>query len=130
MKSAFKMESYFKEVFADIEKGARMQRQKAATHVKGKIKAKATAIKDTGELAKSAYVKHLKYTSYAGLRAPHAFLVEFGSTKSNPRMTKGEGKKRKKIRSTGFLPANPIVYPTFAEEAGTVERIMSEPWVK
>jgi HK97 gp10 family phage protein len=109
MKNSFKMESYFKDVMKDLDKGSEMQRKKAANYLKEKVKNRAMSIKDTGNLAKSTYVKHMKRSSYVGTKAPHSFLVEFGSSKSKP---------------------NPVVYNTFAEEAGTVERIMSEPWVK
>jgi hypothetical protein len=120
MAAKFKMESYFKDVMKDLEKGAEMQRKKAANYLKDKVKEAALSIADTGALAKSTYVKHLKRSSYVGTRAPHSFLVEFGS---NPRFNKENGKY------SGEMPANPIVYGTFAKEAPVVEQIMSEPWI-
>jgi hypothetical protein len=104
-----KLDSYFKDVMKDLNKGAEDQRKSAANYLKSKVKAKAESIKVTGHLAKSAYVKHMKASSYFGVKAPHAYLVEFGSKRSK---------------------ANPVVYPTFAAEAATAERIMSELWVR
>lgn len=124
------LQSFVTDTMKEIRSGADKQRKLAARHVREKIKSKALAIKVTGNLAKGVYDKHTKNSSFVGIKAPHAFLVEFGSWKSSPRMTKGKGKYRKKIRSVGTMPANPIVYPTFAEEEKEVERILSETWVK
>ena len=80
-------------------------RKEACKVVHNAIKAKAKAIKVTGNLAKGVYTKHLKYKSYVGIHAPgfQNYLLEFGTRKM---------KKR------------PIVYPTFDECSEEVGRIL------
>lgn len=102
-------ESEMKKVIKDIERGQLKSRRAAAAYVKSKIKQKALSRKKTGNLAKGVYMHTGVNESSVGIHAPghQAYILEFGQ---------GELKK----------PA-PSVYNTFAEEAGEVERIMSEP---
>jgi len=107
----FTAESMFKDLEKEIARGALAQRKKAAKHIEDKIKAKARARKITGNLEDGAYTYSRGDASYVGFKPPayHAWLIEFGNYGATPK---------------------PILYPTFAEEAGEVERIMAEPWVK
>jgi hypothetical protein len=146
MSSKFFFETRIKQVMKEIEAGARKQRAAAASLIRSKIKKKISDVyfsghhskpgeppgKISGNLMSGLYKFNGKKASFVGFRMPayHAFLLEFGSTKSNPRMTKGKGAKRKKIRSTGYLAPRPVVYPTFVESETEVNKILSEPWVK
>jgi hypothetical protein len=102
-------ESEMKKVVKDIERGQLKQRRAGALHLKQKIKLKTDSRKKTGNLSKGVYMHTGANESHVGIHAPghQAFILEFG-----------QGRLHK--------PA-PSVYNTFAEEAGEVERIMSEP---
>ena len=106
---SLKFESEIKKVIKDIERNQLKQRRAGALHLKQKIKLKAESRKKTGNLAKGVYMYNGKDESIVGIHAPghQAYILEFG-----------QGRLKK--------PA-PSVYNTFAEEAGEVERIMSEP---
>jgi hypothetical protein len=120
---AFKygFESALDAVMKEIKQGADKQRKAAANHIKNKIKEKARARKVTGNLEKGAYAHNKGDASYVGFRAPayQAYLLEFGHYAGSA-----------KLADRKWVAPTPIVYPTFAEEAGEVERIMAEPWVK
>lgn len=107
------VESEIKRFISDFEKHSRRVRIKAANHIKRKIKRKANKMKKSGNLEAGVYSLHQEDASFVGLRAPahHAYLIEFGHV----------------ARDGSFVMPYPIVYPTFHEEDGEVERIMSEP---
>ena len=110
-----RFESHIDKFIKDFDRYELKNRRKAARHVKNKIKRKALAMKKTGNLAKGVYMKNTKGGSYIGIRKPahHAYLIEFGHLGPDG----------------NHVPAHPIVYPTFAEEAQTVESIMSSQFV-
>jgi len=135
----------FREVEKEIRSGAEKQRKAAAAHIYKKIKAKARERKITGNLERGAYQHHKGSSSFVGFHMPafHAWLLEFGHyAGKSSRWDEGQpgreltsgasGKKRwhAKRRERKWVAPTPILYPTFAEEAGEVERIMAEPWVK
>jgi hypothetical protein len=115
-----KFESYLETAMKAVLAGEARNRKRASAHLYQKIKAKAEGMRDTGALAKGCYKLDTRAKSFVGCKAPHAYLVEFGTVE---RFQKTRGNK-----SVGASPAKPFVYPTFAEEAGAVAAIMSEPW--
>jgi hypothetical protein len=137
-----KLQSFIKDAAKEIRSKDAELRMKAARHVRDKVKAKiSTKFSDgdasapgnppgkvTGNLIKGLKVRGGREAAYVGFVAPahHALLLEFGCTKTTPRMTLGKGKKRKGVRSTGTMEARPVLFPTFAEESGTVKAILSE----
>lgn len=114
-----KFESELLKIGAKIDRYAKRQREKAAEHIEFSIREKANAVKIRGNLAAGVYHKHMKNTSFVGIHAPgyQNYLVEMGhhirKTRSGP--------------SFGFVPAHPIVYPSFTECADRAIQIMSEP---
>jgi hypothetical protein len=112
-----KFESMLKQAGVEIEKFERKQRIAAANHIKSKIKEKAHAMRITGNLEQGVYARHEKDASFVGMRSPafHNYLIEFGHFSGK------EGSSDRK-----FVPAHPIVYPTFDEEASAAIAIMSE----
>jgi hypothetical protein len=111
-------ESMLNKIGTDIARYERKQRIAAANHIKSKIKAKAHAMRVSGNLEKGVYAKHGPDASFVGTRAPafHNYLIEFSHFAGK----KGSGNRK-------FVAPRPIVYPTFKEEALTAMRIMSEP---
>lgn len=107
-----KVDSLLDQVGKDIARHERRLRRTAALHIKKKIRAKAQAMKVTGNLKKGVYHRHTEDASFVGTRSPafHNYLIEFGHYAVN-------GK---------WVPAHPIVYPTFEEESQTAIGIMSE----
>ena len=130
--NAMQYTSLFKEIGLELDKGSEKQRKKAANVVRAAIRQKLgkrtvsapgqPPAKDSGNLQKGVYAKHDKRTSYVGIRSPgyHQFIMEFGREAGTDR----------KGRAISRMEPRPSVYPTFAEKADEVERIMSEPWVK
>ena len=116
-----KFVSHLDAVMKDIVAGETKQRKRAASFLRSKIRQKARAHKDTGEYSKGIYVKNSKGASFVGVKSPHAFLVEFG-TEARTKTSTGQ--------SVGRMPAQGIVYGTFAENAAAAEQIMSEPYIK
>jgi len=114
--------SLLRKIEKEIVAGEKKQRTKSAKLIKEKIKEKALAMKVTGNLARGVYMINGKNKSFVGIKAPgfHNYLIEFGHFAGK----KENGKDRK------FVPAHPIVYPTFEEQADAVKKIMSESWTK
>jgi hypothetical protein len=132
VKEAKKMMSQvLKEVYAEDKR----RRAQAASHVKGKIRKK---ISDqyydgyhsapgeppgtiTGNLIAGLAVDNMKTVSLVGFKAPayHAHLMEFGALNRVDKQGKPNPMKPR-----------PIIGPTFAEEAGAVQRIIAGTWVK
>lgn len=104
-------ESVMGDIIKDIGKAELKSRRKAALYLKNKVKKKALSRKKTGNLAKGVYKVDGANSSYIGIRAPghQAYILEYG-----------QGNLKK---------PHPSVYNTFAEEAGAVEQIMSEPLI-
>ncbi len=135
--NSVKLTSFADKIFKEIQAEDKKLLGKAAGYVKGKVAAKINkTVKSqpgeppgmaTGNLLKGLKVQTKKTVALVGFVAPahHANLLEFGSTRSKPRMTKGGGPVRKGVRSTGTLAARPVLFPTFAEEAGAVKNILS-----
>jgi hypothetical protein len=117
------LESNFKKVTLEIERGARKQRLAAAKVVFDAVKTKVMRVKKhSGNLVKGLYRHHTKNSSFVGFHAPgyHAWLLEFGTNER--KNTSGAGR--------GTMPEMPLLYPTFAEKSAEVEKILSEPWVE
>lgn len=110
-------ESMLNKVGKDIARFERKQRITAANHIRSVIKSKAAAMRRTGNLERGVYSKHNEDVSFVGIHSPayHAYLIEFGH----------EQRKTRNGPSIGHVPAYPIVYPTFSEEADTAISIMS-----
>ena len=116
-----KLTSYTDSVMKDLQKGERDLRRKAGVHVRGKVRAKINKTtpsipgeppgKVTGNLLKGLATKTHPSTTLVGFKPPayHARMLEFGTSK---------------------MAARPVLFPTFAEEAPTIKRILSGEWIK
>lgn len=127
----YMLKKAFKEVTRDIYKKDAELRMKAARHVKKKVKAKISdeyfaghhsqegelSGKITGNLLAGLTVKSGPLFSMVGFKAPayHANILEFGAPN---RVTKSG--------TPNPMGKRPFLFATFAEEAGTVKRILSE----
>lgn len=114
-RSTVQFSSSIEQVFKEMQGVEKRRRSRAASHIRSKIRKKAKAMKKTGNLAKGTYALNKQDYSFIGIRAPghQAYLLEFGH----------------RARDGSTVAAHPIVYPTFAEEAAAVEKIMSEEWL-
>lgn len=115
-----KLVSYVTAITKELEAESRKQRRKAAAYGLQKIRQNARKHKDTGNYIKGLYTHHTQTASYVGVRAPHAYLVEFGT----------EERQQKSGKSVGVMPALGLIYGTLREESGTMEQIMSEPYIR
>jgi len=112
-----RVRSFTDAIMKDLQRSDRRLRQKAGLHVKAQVKAKinkgGTSIpgeppgKVTGNLLKGLAVKTHPSTTLVGFKAPayHARMLEFGTSK---------------------MAARPVLFPTFAEEAPTVKKILTD----
>jgi len=125
------LESNFKKVTKEIEDGSRKQVYKAVDLVHSAVKAKVKKIKKhSGNLEKGLYKLKKRGSGFVGFKPPayHAWFLEFGTEARFTR--KRKGKRIDPPANRGRMPAMPILYPTFAEQASAVAKILSEPWVK
>lgn len=120
-----KFNSFLRDIEKDLKKSEKKLLSKAASHLKKKMKDKARVFfkKQTGNLLKgirSASDGQHRAIVGAGRPARQAHLLEFGTV---DRTVKKNG------RFAGHVSPKPFIGPTFEEEAGAVEKIMSEPWL-
>lgn len=131
--------SFISSVIKDLDKAQEKLLDKAAAHVRKKMKEKVSQRhtskagdppgRQTGDLIKG--IKFIREGSDkrlvgVGRPASHAHLLEFGTV---PRTVKNyQGKKGVRVAVGRVLP-RPFMQPTFEEEKGTVEKILSETWV-
>ena len=130
--SKFKFTSFIKEVNKDLLKAEKRQIKKAAKHLVSKMKKKVNMrghsqpgqapSKRGGNLKKGIGYKiignDLVLVGY-GPPAQHAHLMELGT----------KDRQTKTGKNTGKVSKRPVLIPTFEEEAGPVEKILSEKWV-
>jgi len=124
----------FKEAFGEIQKKDKELRGRAASYLKDKIAAKINSVrhslpgeppgKMSGNLLKGLAVKNGAFSSIVGFKKPgfHALILEFGT---KMRMVKKHAKSGQP-ESSGQMAPRPVLFPTFAEEAGAVKMILSE----
>lgn len=125
-------------VIRDIKKGEFASRKKAARHLvvvmKRKVSNRGVSSpgsppgRDSGDLRRGIGAVHEKDLSKIGAGPPayHAHWFEFG-TKARWVLTRN-GKRLSKPIYVGRILPRPFVFPTFDEEADTVESIMYESW--
>lgn len=140
----------------EIDKELTINRKNAAHVIRNEIRKKALAIRKSGNLARGVYEKHDESVSFVGIHAPgfQNFLLEFGhfqgkkpigdpgrledvqlsDSLGNLRFSKRGNPITRKRRigfrfgpdDRKFVPAHPIVYPTFEETASECIAIMSQ----
>lgn len=111
----FQYQSEISKFISDFNKHEKKNIRTAANLIKKHIKKKAEAMKKTGNLKEGVYVKHMKTgASFVGVRRPayHAYLLEFGHD----------------ARDGSFVEPHPVVYPTFIEQSGAVQKIIERPY--
>jgi hypothetical protein len=111
----FEHKSWLKDFQDALDNNKNSMLKRSARLIRRKVRAKAKKMKVTGNLAKGVYIWHNKDKSiYAvGIHKPafHAYLVEFGH----------------KARNGKRVPAYPIVYSTYRENAKRVGALMTKP---
>jgi HK97 gp10 family phage protein len=129
--------SKISQVCRDLDKAQDRQLDRAAGYLRQKLKDKASK-KETAQpgdppgMNSGDLKKGIKFTREPGKRlvgvgrpAHHAHLLEFGT---GPRLVKNyRGKGSPKM--VGPQAPRPFMIPTFEEEKGNVEKILSEPWI-
>lgn len=118
--------SHIKQIEKDMAAAEKKQRAKAARFLDGKLKETATQrFGSNSDITKGVDHRNDKTESKVGVgpKAYAAHLIEFGTDKRFT--TKGIGSGAK---GTGFIKADPFVFPTFEENASEVVNIMSEVW--
>jgi hypothetical protein len=133
---ANKSKSFIKEVIRDIDKIALQRRKLASAHLVKVMKEKADKqgpslpgqppAKDEGNLKKGIGSKHLEDVSLVGYGPPahHGHLMELGTKERRTKTGIGSGP-----RGSGHVEPRPLIFPTFEEESGAVEEIMSKQWM-
>lgn len=128
----FAYKSWVPSVNKDLVKAEKRQIKKAAKHLVSKMKKKVNRrghsqpgqppAKKGGSLKKGIGYKaignDLVLIGY-GPPAQHGHLMELGTKKRHTKTGKNTGKVDKR----------PVIIPTFKEEAGAVENILSERWI-
>lgn len=128
----FSYKSFVHGVNKDLIKAEKRQIKKAAKHLVSKMKKKVNRrghsqpgqppSKKNASLKKGIGYKmignELALVGY-GPPAQHAHLMELGTKK----------RQTSKGKNTGKVSKRPVLIPTFEEEAGPVENILSERWV-
>lgn len=128
----FKLNLFTDAVLKDIQKGEKDLRGKAARHLRKvvarKIKQRKISLpgeppgRVTGDLLRGLKMSNRKTVALIGFKPPaqHATILEFGGK---------DIREHKTGKSTGYMDARPVLFPTFAEEAPTVRKIMSGDWL-
>jgi hypothetical protein len=124
------------DVIKDLDKIALQRRTKAAQYLvgvmKGKVSKRGTSQpggppgKVTGDLSRGIGYKNLNQLTLVGYGPPahHGHLMEFGTKDRQTKTGPGSGP-----RGSGHVEPRPLIFPTFEEEAGAVEDIMSKQWM-
>lgn len=133
--------SLISQVTKDIKNSDKKLRTEAARYLVKKIKDKIneksfdgihsqpgqTPKKMSGTLRKGIGYEHnnQEQKTLVGARQPafYAHMLEFGTEQ------RSQTTKNGKTRSTGKIIARPFILPTFDEEKGAVEDIMSKGWL-
>jgi len=126
-KNAFTLNTFAKEVFADLNKGQHKQLAKASSVVKRQMRAN---IRSKNLVKEGNLLKGIKDDNYGGFiligAAPpafHALLVEFGHAVVLP-----DGHNQKNPKALKIVPGNPFMLPAFQSTTSKVINIMSEEW--
>jgi HK97 gp10 family phage protein len=129
--------SKISKVINDLDKAQEKQLDRAATHLRNKLKEKVSKkiVSKPGDppgLHSGNLKKGIKFTREPGKRfvgvgrpASHAHLLEFGT---GPRIVKNYYGKAGPV-AVGAVAPRPFMIPTFEEEKDAVEKILSEEWI-
>lgn len=120
MKSV-KFTSFLDEIEKEMGRAEKEQRKEAARYLRKQLKSVAKE-KFGSQSDITAGVRYANYRDFSevgmGKPAYHAHLIEFGT---DNRFTKAG-------KSTGYIKADPFVFPTFNREKNAVIDIMSKMW--
>jgi HK97 gp10 family phage protein len=123
------LKSYINQVIKDLETTEKKRLVEAARHVKAKLKENVSKVhhKFTGDLIKGIDYKPLDHAVLVGYGPPayHAHLLEFGTVNRTVKNYLGAPGVEVKV---GHIKPTPVIFPTFEEEAGAVENILSKQW--
>lgn len=134
MANSFQFKSFAATLTRDIDKAENRALMKAARHLRKVMRAKLNTRRVsqpgeapgrvTGDLSKGAKIdNHRKgHKVFVGVGAPahHAHLLEFGTAE---RVVAKTGAR------VGRVAPRPFLGPTFEEEQGEVQKILSERWL-
>lgn len=115
------LETYGKDVIKEMRKAERRQRTKAARYMHKKLKQEAQSrFGAESDITKGVVYRHDKEASLVGMGPPAyaAHLIEFGT----------DSRYTKSGKPTGYIRADPFVFPTFDREAAATIQILSEAW--
>lgn len=127
-----------KEVIAELDKVQERQLDKAATHLRQKLKEKVSKKQISrpgeppgrrgGDLKKGIRFTRMPGERFVGFGAPayHAHLLEFGT---GPRFVKNYHGKKGVFKMVGPQAPRPFMIPTFEEEKENIKDILSDPWL-
>lgn len=131
--NTFKLDSFGKEFEKELNKGEKRQRMKAVKVFKEAVYSEIVAkgLVEEGNLLEGVAQADYTHATLVGMAPPafHALMVELGSYVSGERFTKGKGKERTGIRSTGVMRARPFFLPAFRKALPEMQKILTEEWV-
>jgi len=131
--NTFKLESFGKEFEKELNKGERRQRMKAVKVFKDAVSNEIVGrgLVEDGDLLQGLSQADYTHATLVGMGAPafHALIVELGSYVSGERFTKGKGRERTGIRSTGVMRARPFFLPAFRKALPEMQKILQEAWL-
>lgn len=130
---------FIAQIINDLEKAQGKALDKAAAYLRGKLKDKVRNKgvsspgnppgQQSGDLIKGIkFVRDGDDKRLVGFGPPayHAHLLEFGT---GPRIVKNYRGHKGVTKDVGAMAPRPFMIPTFEEESGAVEQILSENWI-
>jgi len=117
-------------IISDLDKAEGTRLIQAAKYIKTKLKENVRKVhhKITGNLEKGIDYQALEHSVLVGYGPPayYAHMLEFGTVRRTVKNYLGAPGVEVKV---GYIKPTPVIFPTFDQESGAVEEILSKPWL-